>query len=75
MRALWHRQLAVPLAGGEEALAAYEAWEAATGKVRVERCMFSVKFVTALGALVCLWGESLAEARRRWEPPGSSTAY
>lgn len=40
VRALWHRQLAVPLAGGEEALAAYEAWEAATGKVRVERCIF-----------------------------------
>ena len=34
VRALWHRQLAVPLAGGEEALAAYEAWEAATGKAR-----------------------------------------
>jgi hypothetical protein len=35
VRALWHRQLAVPLANGEAAAAAYEAWEATTGKVGV----------------------------------------
>jgi hypothetical protein len=34
VRALWHRQLAVPLAGGDAALAAYEAWEQAAGTVR-----------------------------------------
>ena len=30
VRALWHRQLAVPLAGGDALWAEYEAWEAAT---------------------------------------------
>ena len=33
VRALWHRQLAVPLAGGEGAMERYEAWEAAAGGV------------------------------------------
>ncbi len=33
VRSLWHRQLAVPMAGGDALLAAYEAWEGETGKV------------------------------------------
>lgn len=59
VRALWHRQLAVPLAGGEALMAEYEAWEEASGQVRRPAC--------ALLHRACVW------APLAWRTPPRSS--